>query len=213
MLLAAAAACACVAVAGCGSRHPQPIAASELAQAETFPYYRIYWAGRSFAGASLTAVDGLKSYSTQIGEGLYYGDCAHGRGIFATGSCRLPLQVTTVIYRFHSNAPLGSQQNAVIRGVPGTIYEEGRAIELYSGRVAIDVFSSTPALALAAASALRPVNAPGSASAPLPPPVYCPGLSGAIPRALRRVLGALPNHVCRLSAERARASRESEGSR
>ena len=67
----------------------------------------------------------------------------HGKGIFGGGSCLLPLQVTTVIYRLHSNATLGPQRNIVVRGVPATVYDEGRSIEIYSGRVAIDIFSDT----------------------------------------------------------------------
>ena len=48
-----------------------------------------------------------------------------------------------MIYRLHSNAALGPQRNMLIRGVPATVYDEGRSIELYSGRVAIDIFSDT----------------------------------------------------------------------
>ena len=101
------------------------------------------------------------------------------KGIFGGGSCLLPLQVTTVIYRLHSNAPLGPQRNILIRGVPATVYDEGRSIELYSGRVAIDVFSDTFAHALQAAQELLPSTRPGRPR-DLPPPVYCPGLSGAV---------------------------------
>ncbi len=86
------------------------------------------------------------------------------KGIFGGGSCLLPLQVTTVIYRLHSNAALGPQRNMLVRGVPATVYDEGRSIEIYTGRVAIDIFSDTFAHALQAASELRPLNAPGSAS-------------------------------------------------
>ena len=53
-----------------------------------------------------------------------------------------------MIYRLHSNSTLGPQRNMLIRGVPATVYDEGRSIELYSGRVAIDIFSDTFAHAL-----------------------------------------------------------------
>ena len=65
---------------------------------------------------------------------MYYGDCVKGKGIFGGGSCILPLQVTTVIYRLHSNAPLGRQRNIVVRGVPATVYDEGRSIESFPRR-------------------------------------------------------------------------------
>jgi hypothetical protein len=165
--------------AGCGTTHPPPLARAALVEAQTFPYFRIYWVGPRFNGLPLAAVDGSKSYSTTVGDSVYYGDCVTGKGLLGGGgSCRLPLQVTTVIYRRHENKPLGPQRNILIRGVPAVVYDEGRSIELYSERMAIDVFSDTPADALLAAEQLRTLNAPGSATAGLPPPVFCPVLYG-----------------------------------
>jgi hypothetical protein len=181
---------------GCGTVHPPALGAAALAEAQTFPYFKLYWAGPSFAGHPLAATDGLKSYSAGIGDSVYYGDCVSGKGLLGGGgSCLLPLQVTTVIYSLHSNAPLGPQRNMLIRGVPATIYNEERSIELYSGRVAIDVYSDTLAHALQATGQLQPLNAPGSPGN-LPPPVYCPGLSGPVSPKLATVMNALPGHPC-----------------
>jgi hypothetical protein len=187
---------------GCGTTsHPGPIGSSELAEAQTFPYYRIYWAGTTFQGEPLVAADGRKSYNISVGDSVYYGDCARGHGVFGGGgSCQLPLQVTTVIYRLHSNAALGPQRNMLIRGVPATVYDEGRSIELYSGRLAIDIFSDTYSRARAAALQLRPLNAAGSATAPLPPPVFCPGLYGPQELRLQRAMAHLPGHACQTAA-------------
>jgi hypothetical protein len=171
-----------------------------LAEAQTFPYFRIYWAGPAFAGHPLAAADGLKGYISNVGDSVYYGDCVRSKGIFGGGSCLLPLQVTTVIYRLHKNSTLGPQRNLLLRGVPATVYDEGRSIELYSGRVAIDIFSDTPSHALQAAAVLRPVNAPGSATANLPPPVYCPGLSGAMDAQLTHAMENLPAQACQRAA-------------
>lgn len=182
---------------GCATAHPPPLERTALAEAQTFPYYRLYWVGPSFIGRPLAAVDGMKSYSTAIGDSVYYGDCVNGKGLLGGGgSCLLPLQVTTVIYRLHSNGALGPQSNTLIRGVPATVYDEQRSIELYSGRLAIDVFSDTPAHALLAANQLRPLNAPGSARGSLPPPVYCPGLSGPVSPRLRAAMNSLPGKPC-----------------
>jgi hypothetical protein len=189
-LLAVAATC------GCGAAHPKPIGARELAEAQTFPYYRVYWVGRSFLGRPLVAADGQKGYINSVGDSVYYGDCVHGKGIFGGGSCILPLQVTTVVYRLHSNATLGRQRNIVVRGVPAAVYDEGRSIELYTGRVAVDVFSDTYAHAIAGAQRLLPLNAPGSARGALPPPIYCPGLSGPQDAAVRRAMQSLPGRAC-----------------
>jgi hypothetical protein len=185
-----------VLLSGCTTRHPPPLSASALAEAQTFPYYPIYWVGAVFDGHHLTAVDGRTSYSSSIGESVYYGDCVRGKGFLGGGSCLLPLQVTTVIYRLHSNGALGPQRNTVIRGVPAVIYDGGRSIELYSGRMAIDVFSDAFSRAYGAATRLRPLNAPGSAAAPLPSPVFCPGLSGTSPARVAAVMAALPNRAC-----------------
>jgi hypothetical protein len=185
---------------GCGTSHPKPIAAGELAEAQTFPYYPVYWVGPSFLGRPLAAADGLKGYIERIGDSVYYGDCVQSKGIFGGGSCLLPLQVTTVIYHLHSNAPLGSQHNILVRGVPATVYDEGRSIEIYSGRVAIDIFSDDYAHALTAAAKLLPINAPGSATANLPPPIFCPELSGTLPSELEVAMASLPAHACQKAA-------------
>ncbi len=201
--LAAAAALLALALlaSGCGTSHPKPIDAQELAEAQTFPYYRVYWVGPRFLGRPLAAADGQSSYNSSIGDSVYYGDCAGGKGLLGGGSCRLPLQITTVIYRLHSNATLGRQRNIVVRGVPATVYDEGRSIELYSGRVAIDIFSDSYAHAYAAALALLPINAPGSASGELPAPVYCPGLSGTQSAQVRATMEALPGRACQRASE------------
>jgi hypothetical protein len=182
---------------GCGTTHPSPLNSAGLAEARTFPYFKLYWAGPTFVGQPLAAVDGMKSYSTTIGDSVYYGDCVNGKGLLGGGgSCRLPLQVTTVIYRLHSNSALGPQRNVLVRGVPATIYDEGHSMEIYSGRLAIDASSDTLAHLMRAARQLRPLNAVGSASEDLPPPVYCPGLSGYVPPQLQRTMSLLPGSPC-----------------
>jgi len=198
--LALVAALVALAAAGCGTSHPSAISASDLAEAQTFPFYKIYWAGPRFDGRPLAAVDGLNGYIPKVGDSVYYGDCVQTKGIFGGGSCELPLQVTTVIYVLHSNATLGAQSNMLIRGVPATVYDEGRSIEIYTGRVAIDIFSDSFAHALQASEELRPLNAPDSTSGELPAPVYCPGLSGPVGTSLARVMANLPRHVCQQTA-------------
>jgi hypothetical protein len=186
--------------AGCGTSHPKAISARELAEAQTFPYFRIYWVGPRFDGRPLAAADGLNGYISGIGDSVYYGDCVQHNGIFGGGSCELPLQVTTVIYGLHSNAALGPQQNILVRGVPATVYDGGRSIEIYSGRVAIDIFSNSYDHALQAATELSPLNAPGLATGNLPSPIYCPGLSGPQEPRVQRAMASLPGHACQHAA-------------
>lgn len=203
----AALATAAVLLAGCSTSHPPPISAAELASAQTFPYYTLYWAGPSFAHHPVTAADGVEGYKPKTGDSIYYGDCASGNGVLGAGGCRLPLEVTTAVYALRSNVDLGPQRNVVIRGVPAAIFDEGRSIELYTGRLVIDLYSNDPARALAAAAQLRPLNAGGSSDAPLPPPVYCPILAGKRPISLYRLMQRLPGRPCQ-EAALSRAQRE-----
>jgi hypothetical protein len=190
---------ACAALAGCATAHPAPLGAHALAEAQTFPFFRVYWVGPRFGSHPLTAVDGLHGYTGSAGENVYYGDCASG-GAGASGGCVLPLQVTTTVYYRRANAPLGPQRNALLRGVPAVIFDGGRSIELYTGRVAVDVFTEGLAQGQRAVAALRPLNAPGLAVGSLPPPVYCPGLTLARSAAVRAALAALPGHPCQQAA-------------
>jgi hypothetical protein len=187
----------CLLAGGCATDQPTPLTVRELAEAQTFPFYRVYWVGPRFGAYRLVAADGRNNYISTVGDGVYYGNCVSGKSTALGGNgCELPLQVTTLIYTRHANAPLGPQRNTVLRGVPAVIYDGGHSIELYSGRVAIDVFSDDLSDALRAVSALRPINAPGSATRPLPLPVYCPGLSGPRSAAVQTVLRELPGHAC-----------------
>lgn len=197
-----------IAACGCASTHPAQVDTHRLAEAQTFPYFRLYWAGPRFAGQPLTAVDGREGYKSGIGDSVYYGGCVSGkRKLGGGGSCGLPLQITTVVYRLHSNAPLGSQRNVLLRGVPATIYDGGRSIELYSGRLAIDVSSDAPAHALLAVQRLQPLNAPRENASALPSPVYCPGLTGSVGADVRSALERLPGSPC----QRARAALAASG--
>ena len=166
---------------GCSTGHPRPLRGVDLGSAQTFPYYKLYWAGRVFDRQPVTATDGLAGYSPGAGDGIQYGDCRAGKGPLHAGGCDAPLQIITVTYGEHCNRPLGPQHNIVIRGVPATVFDGGRSIEVYTGRVAIDVYADAPARALRAVGALRPINADGGAGMRLPPPAYHPGLLPPIP--------------------------------
>jgi hypothetical protein len=191
----------CLLAGGCATTHPAPITAGELAEAQTFPYFRVYWAGPRFGSYRLAAADGRKNYTTAIGDSVYYGDCVAGKSsALGESGCELPLQITTAIYLMGPNAGLGPHRNTLLRGIPAVIYDGGRSILLYSGRLTIHVSSDTLSEALAAASRLLPLNAPGSAVRPLPAPVYCPVLSGPQPPRLQHAMQHLPGHACQRAA-------------
>jgi hypothetical protein len=186
-----------IVLAACGGSGgpPPPIAAAELAAARSFPYYTLYWVGAGFEGKPLTAADGLESYKPLTGDSLYYGDCIEGGPLSASG-CVMPLKITTAVYALHRNVDLGPQRNTIVRGVPAAVYDEGRAIELYTGRLVIDLHSNDHAKAQAAAQRLQPLNATGSAASPLPLPVYCPMLYGPRPSTLKHLMRRLPGGPC-----------------
>ncbi len=187
--------------AGCATQKPAPIAAGELAEAQTFPYFKAYWTGRRFGRFPLAATDGRKSYQINGGENVYYGDCVAGKSSALRGSgCALPLQVKTTVYDVAFNGGLGEHSNVLLRGVPAVVFDGGNSIALYSGRLTIEVLSDDLGEALAAVRALRPVNAPGSAARPLPAPVYCPILTGPQPAAVQRAMHRLPGRACQRAA-------------
>jgi hypothetical protein len=186
---------------GCASTSPAPIERGELAEAQTFPYFPLYWAGPRFDAYQLAATDGRKNYNATVGASVYYGDCLAGKSsALGESGCQLPLQIATAVYAMGTDEGLGPHRNALLRGVPAAIYDGGHSIQLYSGRLTIDVSSDSLAQALAAVRSLRPLNAPGSASGPLPPPVYCPELSGAQPARLQSAMHELPHRACQRAA-------------
>jgi hypothetical protein len=191
-----AAVAATLAASGCTTEAPKPLGGAALAEAETFPYFKVFWAGPKFGKWPLAAADGTRTYLPSVGDSVYYGNCITGKGLLAGGNCAIPLQVTTLIYAIHSNRALGPQHNLLLRGVPAVVFDDGHSIELYTERVAVDVFSYSYPQALRAVDQLRPINAPGSPATNLSPPVFCPGLWGPEPEELQLVMNNLPGHSC-----------------
>lgn len=193
-------AAATLTLAGCGTESPPPIAKGELEAARTFPYYTVYWVGRKFEHHPLTAADGLRGYKPNVGDSVYYGDCLHSKGALGGGGCVLPLQVTTLIYTMKPNFVLGAQRNVLIRGVPAVSFNGGKSLILYSGRLAIEIFSNGYRTARYAAKLLRPFNGPGSDSGHLPLPLFCPLLHGPETEAVQLTMHRLPGKACERAA-------------
>jgi len=190
---------ACLAAAGCTTGPPPPVSAQELAAAETFPLYKLYWAGRTFHGIPVTAVGSLYSYNPHAGEAVYYGNCKPSSSPLGAGTCKLPLKITTAVYIPHSNSSLGRQVNLIARGVPAVRYAGGSAYVLYTAHEEVRVLAESPALAEAAVANLKPLNAPGTTTEPLPLPSFCPSLSGSLPNGVLTLLAHLPGEPCRHS--------------
>jgi hypothetical protein len=173
----AAGAVIAVAMSGCGTHAPPPLSMHDINVARRFTVYNIYWVGRQFQGIPLTAADFRREYNPGLGLAVYYGDCQTKVSLLGSGTCKLPLEIDTVCYVQHYNDALGARRNIRIRGVPAVVFNGGKAIELYTDHVLIDVFGDTPARALAAAKRLFPLNGPPELRhfAPqLPPPRFRP---------------------------------------
>ena len=174
--LAVALAAAAALAAGCGTHAPPPLSARALRPTRLMRDLPIFWAGMRFEGIPLTAADRPEDYLPGLGLRVYYGDCGH-HALLSSGGCTLPLEVNSIIYKPHSTVDLGSQRATRLRGVPAVVFDGGNSIELYTGRVSVDVYSNSPSRALRAVQALRTLNVslvrrPGVR---LPPPEYVPG--------------------------------------
>ena len=149
---------------GCATHPAGPITEQDLAVARSFRLFTVYWVGRSFDGVRLTAADTQRDYNAVAGERVYYGNCDKPSSVVSTVGCRLPLEIATVEYfkiDSRRNIGLGTRTNTVIRGVPAVIFDGGRSIQLYTAKLAIDIYADGPARAMAAAEMVMPMNRAG----------------------------------------------------
>jgi hypothetical protein len=163
-------------LSGCATHPAGPISEQDLAVARSFRLFTVYWVGRSFDGVALTAADTQRDYNAVAGERVYYGNCDKPSSVVSTVGCRLPLEIATVeYYKIDSrrNIGLGTRTVTAIRGVPAVIFDGGRSIQLYTAKLAIDIYADTPERATAAAQLVGPMNrTAGGRSGALKLPVF-----------------------------------------
>jgi hypothetical protein len=180
------------ALAGCATHPPPPISAADLALAREFPLYTTFWVGPNFHGVDLTAADSKREYDAAVGMRVYYGSCRPSSSLLSTSGCRLPLEIATVLYRPHTNEGLGARREMAIRGVPAEVFNGGSSIELYTGHLAVDIYAESPALALAAAGALQPLNRTGLSLGDFAPPRLGPAADPRVRALADRLRAAAP---------------------
>ena len=156
--------------AGClAANQPLEVDEEALAELRRTKGEPIYWAGRSFEGYPLTAVD-------RVGDDvmLVYGDCEiEEQGWFQDGGCAVPVEIqhrpiernNPNVYRRMNGAPWGC--GAPIRGAPTS---RGDGINLYTGGWELTLYATSRRQTVRLAEALRPLNGPGGPGDPLPPP-------------------------------------------
>jgi hypothetical protein len=193
-------------VCGCTTHPAGPIDSQDLAAAQSFRLFTVYWVGRSFDGIPLTAADTQRDYDAAVGERVYYGNCDKPKSIVSTAGCQLPLEIATVDYRTidsRENIGLGTRTDTAIRGVPAVIFDAGKSIQIYTAELAIDIYADTAARALAAAAAVVPMNRPGDAHPDvLKPPMFDANVDPQL-LAIERELG--------VAAQAAAAARRAAG--
>jgi hypothetical protein len=160
--LAAALALLCAGLlAGCGNTlQNEPLSASTLEPlvlAEGFP---VFWLGASFHGMPLSVVNADPSGAYEV----QYGECATG----GPETCISPLAVISSPDNSFLPGAGAATDATSIRGVHALIAQRGKTIELATGAAVVDIQASSPALALAAAREMAPVNRLGSPGASLP---------------------------------------------
>lgn len=141
----------------------KPIAASVLEQLVTVREFPVYWLGLSFERMAVTSAvrDPSGAFTVQ------YGDCVEG----GQNTCVPPLSIVTSPDNSFHPAGGGRVRPIVVRGVRGVMAQEGKAIELPTGAVVVDVYAARALVAIAAAQALTPINRGALPGKPLPPPL------------------------------------------
>jgi hypothetical protein len=167
--LSLAAVCA-IGSAGCGDTlQDRPIPHNVLEGLIVAPF-PVYWLGRSFKGLSVTDAthDPSAAYTVQ------YGDCVQGGSAF----CVPPLRVvTSPDNSFVPGAP-AAHATVRLRALSAVVADGGRTVEIPTGGVVVGIHADDPALALAAARTIVPINAIGEPEAPLPGPRPDTGFGG-----------------------------------
>jgi hypothetical protein len=143
--------------------------------------YRLYSPGASFDGHALKAITRRLDAPDAAGASgqadfvnFIYGDCYAEDG----AGCAPPLEVqvwpscrrSRATYRLTPDGRPLPRRDASVRGVPAAWFEDGRRLELYTGKETIVLFGESRAQLARAAAALRGVNNAQRADARLPPP-------------------------------------------
>jgi hypothetical protein len=173
-----------LALGACGNTlQDQPIPHNQLESLILAPY-PVYWVGGTFHGLAITEAsrDPSGAFTVQ------YGNCLEG----GQSTCVTPLKVVTSPDNsfIPGESSPAARAPAAVRGVHGFLAEHGDAISVPAGRVVLDIYARTPALARAAAQTAVPINYPVAPGTPLPAPLPNTGfgarpLPSQIPNPLR----------------------------
>lgn len=149
-----------LALGACGDTlQDRPIPHNELEGLIALPY-GVYWLGGSFHGDQITEASEDPSGAATI----QYGDCVQG----GQSTCVTPVRVVTSPNNSFIPGGGARRRATLLRGLPATVAEGGRAVVFATGGVVVSIYATTAALAAQAAEAVVPINAPGSPGGALP---------------------------------------------
>jgi hypothetical protein len=181
LMILAAGLCA-LGLCACGNTLQDRPAPHNTLESMVLAPYPAYWLGLTFAGLQITEVsrDPGGAFTVQ------YGDCLIG----GQSTCVPPLKVITSPDNGFVPGEASPRTAVALRGVRAYVAEGGNAISVPTGGVVVDVFTSAPALARAAARAAVPINAIGAPGGRLSRPAPNTGygerpLPSQIPNPLR----------------------------
>ena len=127
----------------------RPIAHDLLERLVAAPF-PVYWVGGRFRGLAISEAvhDSSGAYS------LSYGPCVRG----GQGTCTPALRVVTS--PDNGFLPGGStpKRAITVRGARGIAAQAGRTLVIPAGRVVVDIYTDSPALARATAHTMVPIN-------------------------------------------------------
>ncbi len=152
-------------VGACGNTiQDQPIPHNSLESMLLAPY-PVYWLGSSFHGMQITEA----SHDPSGAFTVQYGDCLEG----GQSTCVPQLKVVTSPDNGFVPGEGGhtARTSISLRGVPGYLAAQGKAISIPTGAVVLDIYAHKPALGRAAAQRAVPINSPGSPGEPLSAPL------------------------------------------
>ncbi len=154
-----------------GAKQAPPRSSFDLDRARAIADFPVYYGGAAVEGHPLTAV--LRRKDTADYVAFVYGDCI----VESDTGCAPPaeIQVWPACKRSLSLYDAGASSvptpdRTLVRGAPGAFFDDGRRLEIQTGRATVVIFSASRAASLRIGSALRGLNVAVAAGGSLPSP-------------------------------------------
>lgn len=164
-----------------GAKQPPPRSSFDVDRARAITAFSVYYAGAAVEGHALTAV--LRRDDEADYVSFVYGDCI----VESDTGCAPPAEIQvwpacTRNLSLYDGAASGAPvpDKTSVRGVPAAFFDDGRRLEIQTGRATVVIFSPSRAASLRIAAALRGLNVALAAGVQLPSPA-----NGAVEGRLR----------------------------